>query len=177
MVLKLFIVDIVYILPLFIILFVLGIFLRFFELSAKIIPYYNKFGVDYINYIPQDLLFDFSLSFLILMILGIVLYFIALFFLFIARARLAKYGKLSSSFQIKEILNDISKISWGNYILWMIIMFIILFIFYVIYGIFYPIDIIGFIVASFLIDNYSQMFLSRNLGLIYRETKVEDKMF
>ena len=166
---RVFIISIVYFIPLIVIWFYSAYLFGFFKMLNTIRPFVVKHGYNYFNYIPEDWLINFMGTFLTLLIIGIVLLFITLSFFYIAEARLAKFDKLLSAFQIREILNDISKIKWGNYILWLFILFIILFLLYLVYLIIFSIGIIGIIISSLLICPYVFIFISRNIGLIYKE--------
>lgn len=165
--LKVIIVCFVYSMPLIVLLLTSAYFLGFFKL-INTNSLYSNYGLNYLNYIFQELLFDFEGIFLFLLFLGIVLLFIISILFVIADSRLAIYGDLGSAFQIIEIFNDISKIGWRNYILWFLIFLLIVSFLYIINGILYFSGSIGVLISLFVIYNYIQIFTSRNIGLIYK---------
>ncbi|MBF4468043.1 MAG: hypothetical protein ISP01_01425 [Methanobrevibacter arboriphilus] len=68
-----------------------------------------------------------------------------------------------------EIYNDISKIGWGDYIVYLILLCIIIGIFSIIYAIISALGVFFFIVATFFIYTYLQFFVARSIGLIYKK--------
>jgi uncharacterized protein DUF4013 len=167
---KVIFVQFVYSSPLIFIWIILAYFLGFFNL-INLTSIFSNFGVAYLNYIFKVLFFDFVGICPFLLFLGIVFLFLFSFFFVIAESRLAMYGNLGSAFQIREILNDISKIGWKNYISWFIIFMMILSLLYLINGIIYFSGSIGVLISLVFIYNYILIFISRNIGLIYKMTK------
>lgn len=108
---------------------------------------------------------------LIMAIIIIVLFFFSITISYIAEARLAKYDKLKDALTIRGIFNDISKIGWGNYIVWLIAFLAIVGILSLIYVLIFSLGIIGLTLASFFIFTYLQMFVARNIGLLYRSVE------
>lgn len=93
--------------------------------------------------------------------------------MFVAIANMAFYdGSLKSAFKIRDILEEISLIGWGNLIKWYILTAIIFIIFSNIsFILFYLSDminhIIGEIINSLIICSYLSLFLARSIGLFY----------
>lgn len=167
--LKLLIMGIVYMIPIAIILLVSAFALNIFGLINRVLFYVNNYGADYANYMPDDLLISFGTGILIMGIIFFILCVLYSIIVFIAQSRLAKYDSLKSSFQIREIFNDISKIGWGNYIIWLVLLAIIVVIFAIIYATISVLGVIFFIIAAFFINTYLQIFIARNTGLIYKK--------
>ncbi len=168
--LKVIIMSIVYMIPIGIILLVSVFALNLFELFDSLLFYVNNYGSNYMNYVPDDLLINFGTALLIIGIILMVLGILYIIIVYIAQARLAKYDSLKSAFQIREIFNDISKIGWGNYIVYLILLCIIIGIFSIIYAIISALGVFFFIVATFFIYTYLQFFVARSIGLIYKKS-------
>jgi hypothetical protein len=111
---KLIIMEIVYIIPIAIIILVSAFALNLFGLIDRLLFYMNTYGSNYMNYVPNDLLVSFGTAMVVIGILLFVLGVLYAIIIYIAQARLAKYDSLKSTFQIMEIFRDISKIGWGN---------------------------------------------------------------
>ena len=103
----------------------------------------------------------------ITVVFGLILAIIFGLFEIIAIANMSFYDELGAAFKFREIVGRISKIGWGRYILWFIIMIIIGIIFGIIAGILNVIPYIGFIIAFILVYSYFYMFGGRSTGLIY----------
>jgi hypothetical protein len=114
---------------------------------------------------------QFSLNINIMQGVFSILTLIFTLFMMIAKAKLAETSKLSSIFEFKEIFNSISKIRWGNYIVWYILLIIIEIIIGFIGGLIALIPIIGLIVFFLIFVPVLLIFESRAIGLIYNESK------
>lgn len=95
-------------------------------------------------------------------------------FAIIAQARLAETSKLSSVIEFREIFDSITKIGWGNYIVWFILLIIILFIIGIIASLIVIIPIIGLIIYFLIVVPFLIIFASRATGLIYNEQNKEN---
>lgn len=89
----------------------------------------------------------------------------------IAMARLAETGRLGSIIEFNEIINTISKIGWGNYIIWFILLYIIVTLISLIAALIIFIPILGIIIYLFIIPAFLIIFKSRAIGLIYNASK------
>lgn len=89
----------------------------------------------------------------------------------IAMARLAETGRLGSIIEFNEIINTISKIGWGNYIIWFILLYIIVTLISLIAALIIFIPILGIIIYLLIIPAFLIIFKSRAIGLIYNESK------
>lgn len=158
---KLGIINLVYLIPILIIWFVSAYLLNFFNLINDGTSYFTTYGPNYLNYIPDDLKFNVGIVVLIMGFLTIVLFLIYLIFTFIVEARLAKYNKFKSAFQIREIINDISNIGWGKYLIWFFLFLIIVGILSAIYATICMFGVFGVIIASFFIYTFLQFFRAR----------------
>ncbi|MBZ9570283.1 DUF4013 domain-containing protein [Methanobrevibacter sp. TMH8] len=92
-------------------------------------------------------------------------------FAIIAMGRLAETGKLGSIFEFGEISNTISKIGWGNYIIWFILLYIIVILISLVAALVIFIPIIGIIAYLLIVPAFLLVFRSRAIGLIYNESK------
>lgn len=106
--------------------------------------------------------------FWIFMTIGIILTFIlgAIFIMGISNMAYKNTG-IEAAFNFKEIFMRISKIGWGKYIAWYILIWIILIIFSLISGILSLIPIIGALIAFLIVYSYFTIFLARSAALIY----------
>ncbi len=101
---------------------------------------------------------------IILAILGIVLAFFISIILYMAIVNMAKYGSISKAFAINEILGMIKRVGWGNYILWIIALFIIM----VIVGAIGAIPVVGWLISLILAPAVAT-FTLRSAALVYSE--------
>ncbi|HOI40226.1 MAG TPA: DUF4013 domain-containing protein [Methanobacterium sp.] len=76
-------------------------------------------------------------------------------------------GELGAAFRFSEILEHISLIGWGKYIVWYIVMIIIGFVGGMIAGLLNMIPIIGTVIAILLVYPYLYMFYARSLALLF----------
>lgn len=107
-------------------------------------------------------------SFWIFLTFGIILTFILGAIFIIGIANMAyKNTEIEAAFSFKEIFGRISKIGWGKYIAWYILIWLILIIFSFIAGIISIIPVIGALIAFLVIYSYFTMFLARSAALIY----------
>ncbi|MGA2677312.1 MAG: DUF4013 domain-containing protein [Methanobacterium sp.] len=100
-------------------------------------------------------------------IIVLILAVIFAIFEIIAIANMAYYDELGAAFKFSEILDRMSKIGWGKYIIWFIAMIIIGIITVIISGIITSIPIIGYIISTVFIFSYYYMFLGRSTALIF----------
>lgn len=92
-------------------------------------------------------------------------------FAIIAMGRLAETGRLGSIIEFSEIINTISKIGWGNYIIWFILLYIIVTLISLVAALIIFIPVIGIIIYLLIIPAFLIIFESRAIGLIYNESK------
>jgi hypothetical protein len=108
-------------------------------------------------------------------IIGLILAVIFTIFEIIAIANMAYYDELGAAFKFSEILERISKIGWGKYIIWFIVMLIIGIIIAIIGGIITSIPTIGYIIATVFIFSYYYMFIGRSIALIFISSQMIPK--
>ncbi|MEM3462728.1 MAG: DUF4013 domain-containing protein, partial [Candidatus Bathyarchaeia archaeon] len=77
-------------------------------------------------------------------------------------AHMIRTGRFVKAFAFGEIIGIIGKVGWGNYIIWLIVMFAIALIFSAIGGI----PWIGWLISLILMPPFLA-FASRSLGLVY----------
>lgn len=178
---KLFVVSIVYgIIPTAVTLllaYATGVFEKFSTILNYITVNYGMNGTNMTNFasgtptIPPELVANLYGSIAIVAIVGIILFIFFGLLLNIAIAKLAETDSFGAAFSFGEIFEDIGKIGWGNYIIWLIILIIISFLFGILTGLVQMIPIIGTIIAVLVISPYLLIFERRAIGLIYNESK------
>lgn len=108
-------------------------------------------------------------------IIGLILAVIFAIFEIIAIANIAYYDEIGAAFKFSEILERITKIGWGKYIIWFIVMIIIGIITAIIGGIISSIPYIGYIISTVFIFSYYYMFLGRSTALIFKSSEIFPK--
>ncbi len=103
----------------------------------------------------------------ILMVAGIILAFIITIIAIMAIAHMVKVGKLGSAFDFNAILSKIKAVGWGNYILWIIILFAISL---VLSGISF-IPYIGWII-TLIISPIFMVFIGRSAANVYESAAI-----
>lgn len=129
----------------------------------SLISYSQMGNTAMVNTLAQNM----TPSILITSIVAIILFIIFGILNTIAECRLAISGNISDGLKIKEIIDDLSNIGWGNFIVWGIILIISLFIISLIYSFVAFIPIIGFFISLLLISPFMVMFTARATGLMY----------
>jgi len=104
-------------------------------------------------------------------IIGIILAIIFALFAYIAIANMALYNEIGAAFKFSEILERISMIGWGKYIIWFIVMLIVGLVGGLIAGLLNIIPFIGTIIALLVIYPYLLMIYSRSLALIFASSE------
>jgi Protein of unknown function (DUF4013) len=93
---------------------------------------------------------------------------------YMAIAYMAYYdGELGAAFRFREILDWIAAIGWVDYIIWYIVVIIIAAVVAFIAGIINLIPILGFIITILVIYPYLVMFVGRALALIFSTVELE----
>ncbi len=86
----------------------------------------------------------------------------------IAIANMAYYDSdLGAAFKFSEILEKISALGWGKYLVWYIVMIVILIIVGIITNIVNNIPFIGILISALLIYPYSNLLVARSIGLLF----------
>ena len=98
--------------------------------------------------------------------IGIIATFLIVIIAIMGIAHMIKKDQFGKAFAFKEITNIIGRIGWGNYILWLIVIFVI----NLIYGAIGRIPWIGWIITLVLIPPYA-VFISRSIGITYGAQK------
>jgi hypothetical protein len=168
---KVFVLGIVYmIIPTLItVIFAYAIGLFNYDIINQYVAIFN--GSYMSNPAAIESITKFSNLFQIVNVVNIILTLIFTFFLMIARARLAETSRLSSIFEIKEVFDTISKIGWGNYIIWYVLLMVIAYVIVLVGGLIAIIPIIGIIIFCLFVMPFVIVFEARALGLIYNESK------
>ncbi|AXV40498.1 DUF4013 domain-containing protein [Methanobacterium sp. BAmetb5] len=76
-------------------------------------------------------------------------------------------SEFGAAFRFSEILEKISMIGWGKYIVWYIVMIIVTFIGGIIASVLQVIPFIGMIIALLVVYPYITMFSARSLALLF----------
>ena len=166
--LKVFILIFVYMLIPIILSLVVGVFSSVDEGIITWIQ--NPFVGSFFNYTSVNHASGLGFSIAIVNTIISILTIILSLFSIIAMGRLAETGRLRSIFEFSEIFNTISKIGWGNYIVWFIVLNVITNIIAIVSGVIIFIPIIGLIAYALIIPVFLVVFTSRAIGLIYNES-------
>jgi len=102
----------------------------------------------------------------IMTIIGIIVAFLFAIIAFMGIAHMIKTDKFGKAFAFGEIFNIIKKIGWGDYIIWLIVIFVIFFI----YGAIGNIPVIGWLITIVLIPAFVA-FIARSIGITYNAGK------
>lgn len=161
---KVFIMEMVYGLITFIIILIVAIVSGSFTAALELINFtITNPGAS----LPTELIYNFIPGFIIVCIVLLILAILFLMFTAIGFARLAKYDSLAQGLNIPEIIKDIGKIGWFNFIAWLIIAIIISWIIGIIAGFIFVIPIAGWVINSLILFPFLYIFLGRSLGLVY----------
>lgn len=153
---KIFIVGLIYAIPVFIIAAIIGALISFGNQSAL------STG-DFTGFQFFTIITGYTIYFIVAIIIGLVEY--------MAIANMALYeGELGAAFKFSEVLNRISMIGWGKYIGWYIIMVLLALVAGAI-SVLTMIIIIGFILAPIIIFPYFSMFGARSLALLFASSE------
>jgi hypothetical protein len=152
--LKIFVVGIVYAIPVYIIAAIVG-----FLLSISPAATTGTFtGFD---------IFTFAVGYSVYIIIAIIIGLIE----YMAIANMALYeGELGAAFKFSEVLDRIAMIGWGKYLGWYIIMVLLGLVAAVIAGL-TIIVIVGFILVPLIILPYFSMFGARSLALLFASSE------
>lgn len=101
-------------------------------------------------------------------VLSIILVIIFGLFARIAIVNMAFYDELGAAFKFGEIIGIISKIGWGKYIIWYIVMGIVTIVIGIIGDILRVIPYIGFIITLLVVYSYLGIFTGRSTALIFK---------
>lgn len=104
-------------------------------------------------------------------IIAIILGIIFSLIYFVALANMALYDELGAAFRFSEILERISQIGWGSYIIWWIVMYIIAIVFGIISSIISAIPYVGGFIAALIVAPYLYMLYARSLSLIFANSE------
>lgn len=152
--LKIFIVGIVYLIPVAIVGIIIGSLLSLSPVTTT-----GTFtGFD---------MFSFALGYSIYIIVAIIVGLIEV----MAIANMALYeGELGAAFKFSEVMDRIAMIGWGKYLGWYIIMVLLGLVAAAIAGVTMMI-IIGFILTPLIIYPYFAMFGARSLALLFASSE------
>lgn len=106
------------------------------------------------------------LGFGVVAIIGFILALIFGLIAYMAIVNMAFYDEIGAAFKFGEVLERISTIGWGKYIVWYIVMIVIGIIGGFIAGIINVIPYIGFLIALLVVYPYLQMIFARSIALI-----------
>jgi ribosomal protein L40E len=101
---------------------------------------------------------------IILGVVGLILLFLLTLIMVMAIVNMVKKNSMSKAFAIGEILEIIRRISWGNYIVWAIVIFII----GVVVGLIGLIPYVGWL-FSLILAPVLGVFIARSIALVYSE--------
>lgn len=107
---------------------------------------------------------------LLVLLLGLIMLFIVGVILVMATANLAYYEEFGAGLRFDEILERIKSIGWLNYILMLIIIGVIYFLMALGAALVSMIPFVGLFITCLIVYPYLYLFISRAVGLIFRET-------
>jgi len=168
---KVLILNIVYYIIPVIITFILALATNAFSYLYQMFSYIITYGSNASSAMPQELLVNAGFSFLIVFLVGGIFFLVFTLLFLVAKAVLAETESLAAAINIVDVFKKIGEISWGNYIIWLILVVIILFVISLIGGFVALIPFAGAIIALLVVEPYVGMFFARALGLIYNESK------
>ena len=119
--------------------------------------------------VPADITNALFISVAIVAILAFVLFVFFALLNIIAQARLAETENILEAIDIRHVIQKISSIGWGNYILFIILLLILIFVLGLVSGIVTLIPYVGEIISSVVIESYLLIVIARSIGLIYNE--------
>lgn len=139
---------------------------------SAFIGYFTKAGFDavianpeaIVNAIPNAVLMNFVTSAVFLTILGVILMIVFALLLEIATAKLAETGSITDAINFKVVVEKISSIGWGRYIVYAIIMAILGIICLIIQLIVSMIPAVGPIISDTIVVSFYMMFSAIALG-------------
>jgi len=108
-------------------------------------------------------------NFIFLAILGIVSVIFELLYI-VAIGKFAETDDLGAAANMIDVFHKIGEIGWGNFILWLIVIWIIFMVISVVVGIL-AFTVIGILIVGLLGLPYIMMFTFRALGLLYNESR------
>ncbi len=129
----------------------------------------NATAANILSTVPADVTNALFISVAIVAILAFVLFVFFALLNIIAQARLAKTGNIVDAINIRQVIQKISSIGWGNYILFIILLLIAIFIVGLISGIVTLIPYVGAIISSVVLESYIVIVVARAVGLVYTE--------
>ncbi|MBM4240871.1 MAG: DUF4013 domain-containing protein [Euryarchaeota archaeon] len=105
-------------------------------------------------------------------IIGVFLMIVIIPIFAMAVANMAYYnGELGAAFRFSEIIDKIGKIGWVDLIIWYVVLWIIFFIIGIVSSILGLIPVIGWIILILLVYPYLYLFLARYTALLYISDK------
>jgi len=165
---KLLILEIVYYIIPLIVVVIVAYATGAFSYIVEIINYVITYGA---TNIPQSIILEAAVSFLLVFLVGGIFYIIFTLLYYIATAILAETDSLVEAINIIEVFNKIGEIGLANYLIWAVLLVIISFVIGIIGGIIQIIPLIGLIIVMLVIYPFIKILSSRALGLIYNEAR------
>jgi hypothetical protein len=157
--LKLFVAGLIWAIPVFIVLIILG--------GASIVALVT--GGIFIN--PAAIAAGVG-GIIIAILLAVILGFIISLIWTLGQVRLGMTERFGEAFNVTAILATIRKIGWGDYIVALIILWIISFIYLAIIGLFNQVPFIGWLIWLFLLTPWV-IFYARYVTLLYESAGTE----
>lgn len=169
---KLTVVAIVYMIVPAIIFAILAFLTGAWSKISVFVGYFTNAGINavmsnpeaVVNAIPNAVIVDFASSAMFLTILGVILMIVFTLLLEIATAKLAETGSITDAINFKVVVEKISSIGWGRYIVYAIIMAILGIVCFIIQLIVSMIPAVGPIVSDTIVVSFYIMFSSIALG-------------
>jgi hypothetical protein len=169
---KVFIISIAYYLIPAIVVLIVSYLIGVYNIISQIFVSFFYFGIE--ASIPSYSMVENIPNFVIISIIATILLIISTLFLVIAIARFADSGNIKDGLNFKLVFSDIVKISWGKYILLLLILFFILFFILFVGFIISIIPFLGMIILFLVILPFIVIFYGRSIGLVYKKSKIRN---
>lgn len=107
-----------------------------------------------------------------LLIFGILVFIVVFLFGILANisiCRLAKTGRIGEALKFKQVIADIKKIGFGNYLKWYIVLCFICIIIGLIIALIGIIPYVGLFIGILIFSSFTLIFVSRAMGLLYAQ--------
>jgi hypothetical protein len=172
--LKTFVVNVVYYVIPSILVFIISIIAGVYSNTEKFILSLNTTALpngtasNVLSTVPSDVTNALFISVAIVAILAFVLFILFALLNLIAQARLAETGDILEAINIKYVIDKISSIGWGNYVLFIVGLFFTVCIVAFISTIVSIIPYIGVILSYIILESYILIVIARAVGLIYK---------
>lgn len=171
--LKNFVVNVVYYIIPAILVFIISIIAGVYSNTEKFILALNTTALangtasNVLSTVPADVTNALFISVGIVAIIAFVLFVLFALLNLIAQARLAETGDILEAINVKYVIDKVSSIGWGNYVLFIIGLFFTICVVAFISSIVSFIPFVGILISYIILESYILIVIARAVGLIY----------